>query len=75
MTETPIFWPPDAKSRLTGKDANAWKDWGQEDKGMTEEEEIAGQHHWLNGHKTEQTPGATEGQGSLACYSPRDCKE
>ena len=47
--ETPILWPPHAKSWLIGKDPNAGKDWGQEEKGMTEDE-MAGWHHWLNGH-------------------------
>ena len=43
-----------------------WKDWGQEEKGAMEDE-MVGWHHWLNGHKFEQTPGDGEGQGSLAC--------
>ena len=42
--EVPILWPPDAKSRLIGKDSDAWRDWGQEEKGMTEDE-MAGWHH------------------------------
>ena len=50
--ETPLFWPPDAKSWLIGKDPDAGKDWGQEEKGMTEDE-IAGWHHRLNGHEFE----------------------
>ena len=48
--ETPILWPPDAKSRLIGKDSDAGRDWGQEEKGMTEEE-MAGWHHRLDGHE------------------------
>ena len=53
--ETPMLWPPDAKSQLTGKDLNAGKDWRQE-KGMgTTEDEVVGWHHRLNGHKFEQT--------------------
>ena len=48
--ETPIFWPPDGKSRLIGKDADAGRDWGQEEKGMTEDE-MAGWHHRLDGHE------------------------
>ena len=48
--ETPIFWPPDAKNWLIWKDPNAGKDWGQEQKGMTEDE-MVGWHHWLNGHE------------------------
>ena len=47
--ETPILWPPHVKSWLTGKDPDARKDWGQEEKGMTEDE-MVGWHHWLNGH-------------------------
>ena len=50
--ETPILWPPDAKSWLVGKDPDAWKDWGQEEKGMTEDE-MAGWHHWLDGREFE----------------------
>ena len=49
-TETPILWPPDAKSWLIGKDPDAGKDWGQEEKGTTEDE-MVGWHHWLNGHE------------------------
>ena len=48
--ETPILWPPDAKNWLTWKDHDARKDWGQEEKGMTEDE-IVGWLHWLNGHE------------------------
>ena len=66
--ETPILWPPDAKSWLIGKDPDAGKDWGQEEKGMTEDE-MVGWHHGLNGHEFEQTLGDSEGQGSLACCS------
>ena len=50
--ETPIFWPPHAESGLIGKDADAGRDWGQEEKGMTEDE-MAGWHHRLNGHEFE----------------------
>ena len=50
--ETPIFWPPDAKSWLIGKDPDAGRDWGQEEK-RTTEDEMAGWHHWLNGHEFE----------------------
>ena len=70
----PILWPPDAKSRLIGKDSNAGKDWRQEEKGMTENE-MVGWHHWFNGHESEQTLGDSEGQGSLVCCSPQGCKE
>ena len=72
--EAPILWPPDVKSWLTGKDLDAGKDWGQEEKRVTEDEMIRW-HHGLNGHGFEQTPGDSEGQGSLACCSPWDCKE
>ena len=48
--ETPIFWPPHAKSWLIGKDSDAGRDWGQEEKGMTEDE-MAGWHHRLDGHE------------------------
>ena len=48
--EAPIIWPPDAKSKLTIKDADAEKDWGQEEKGVTEDEMVEC-HHWLNGHE------------------------
>ena len=63
------FWPPDAKGQPIRKDPNAGKDWGQEEKGMTEDE-MGGWHHWLNGHECEHSPGDGEGQGSLACCCP-----
>ena len=47
--ETPILWPPHVKSWLIGKDPDAWRDWGQEEKGTTEDE-MVGWHHSLNGH-------------------------
>ena len=50
--ETPILWPPDAKSWLIGKDPDAGRDWGQEEK-RTTEDEMAGWHHWLDGHEFE----------------------
>ena len=50
-----IFWPPDVKSQLIGKDPDAGKDWGQEEKGVTEDE-MVGWHHRLNGREFEQTP-------------------
>ena len=67
--EAPVLWPPDVKSRLIGKDPDAGKDWGQEEKEATEDE-MAGWHHWLNGHEFEQTLGDREGQGSLVCCNP-----
>ena len=72
--ETPILWPPDAKNWLIGKDPDAGKDWGQEEKGTTEGE-MAGWHHWLNGHEFEETPGVRDGQGGLVCCSPWGRKE
>ena len=72
--ETPILWPPDVKSWLTGKDLDAGKDWGQEEKGITEDE-MVGWHHRLNGLEFEQALGVGDGQGSLACCSPWGHKE
>ena len=72
--ESPILWPPDVKNWLTGKDSHAGKDWGQEEKGVTQDE-MVGWHHRLNGHELEQTPGDSEGQGSLVCCSPWGRKE
>ena len=66
--ETPIIWPLDVKSQLIGKDPDAGKDWGQEEKGMTEDE-IVGWHHWFNGHELGQTLRGDEGQGGLVCCS------
>ena len=66
--ETPILWPPHAKSWLIGKGPDAGRDWGQEEKGMTEDE-MAGWHHWLDGHESQWTPGIGDGQGGLACHS------
>ena len=72
--ETPILWPPDAKSWLIGKDPDARRDWGQEQKGMTEDE-MAGWHHQLDGHESEWTPGVGDRQGGLACYDSWGHKE
>ena len=58
--EAPVLWPPHAKSCLIGKDSDAGRDWGQEEKGMTEDE-MAGWHHWLDGHESEWTPGVGDG--------------
>jgi len=63
--ETPILWPPDAKSWFIWKDPDAGKDWRQEEK-WTTEDEMVGWHHWLNGHEFEWTPGAGDGQGGCA---------
>ena len=72
--ETPILWPPDVTNWLTGKDPDAGEDWGQEEKGTTEDE-MVGWHHLLDGHEFDQAPGVGEGQGSLACCSPWGHKE
>ena len=72
--ETPVLWPPDAKSWLIGKDSDAGRDWGQEEKGMTEDE-TAGWHHWLNGYEFEWTPGVGDGHRGLACYNSWGRKE
>ena len=71
--ETPIPWPPDAKSWLIWKDLDAGKDWGQE-KGMTEDE-MVGWHHQLNGHGFGWTLGVGDGQGGLACCGSWGHKE
>ena len=70
----PIFLPPDVKSWLNGKDPDAGKDWGQEEKGTTEDEMIRW-HHWLNGHGFGWTPGVGDGQGGLACCGSWGLKE
>ena len=72
--ETQIFWPPDTKNWLVGKDPDAGKDWRQEEKGTTEDE-MVGWHPWLDEHEFEQALGVGNGQGSLVCYSPWGCKE
>jgi len=69
-----VLWPPHAKSWLIGKDSDAGKDWRQEEKGTTEDE-MAGWHHRLSGHESEQILGNSERQGNLACYSPWGRKE
>ena len=66
--EAPVFWPPDAKSWLIGKDPESGKDWRWEMKGTTEDEMI-GWYPLFSGHESEQAPGDGEGQGSLVCCS------
>ena len=66
VAEIPILWPPDVKNCLIGKDPDAGNDWGQEEKGTTEDE-MVGWHHRLDGHGFEWTPGVGDGQGGLAC--------
>ena len=72
--ETTILWPPRVTSWLIGKDPDAGRDWGQEEKAMTEDE-MAGWHHRLNGHEFEYTPGVGDKQGGLACCDSWGCKE
>ena len=72
--ETPILWPPDAESWLIGKDPDAGNDWGQEEKGMTEDE-MVGWHHWLNGHGFGWTLRVGDGQGGLARFGSCSRKE
>ena len=72
--ETPILWPPHAKSWLIGKDPDAGRDWGQEKKGTTEDEMIWW-YHRLNGHGFGWTLGVGDGQGGLACCDSWGRKE
>ena len=72
--EAPILWPPDARNWLIRKDPDAGKDWGQEEKGTTEDE-MAEWHHRLYGHEFEWTPGVGDGQRGLACCNSWGRKE
>ena len=72
--ETPVLWPPYAKSWLIGKDSDVGRDLGQEEKG-TIEDEMAGWHHWLDGRESGWTPGVGDGQGGLACCNSWGHKE
>ena len=72
--EASILWPPDAKSWLIGKDPDARKNWGQEEK-RTTEDEMVGWHHQVTGHEFKQAPGDGEGQQNLVCCSPWGHKE
>ena len=72
--EAPVLGPSDAKSQLIWKDPDPGKDWRQEEKGTTEDE-MVGWHHWLDGREFELILGDSEGQGILACCSPRGRKE
>ena len=72
--ETPVLWPPAAKSWLIGKGPDAGKDWGQEEKGTTEDE-MVGWHHRLNGQEFGWTLGVVDGQGGLGCCGPWGHKE
>ena len=62
------------KSWLIGKDPDAGRDWGKEEKGTTEDE-MAGWHHWLDAHEFGWAPGVGDGQGGLACCDSWGCKE
>ena len=73
-TETPILWPCHVKSWFTEKDPDAGRDWGQEEKGMTEDV-MAGWHHWLDGHESQWTQRVGDGQGGLACCNSWGRKE
>ena len=66
--EAPIFWPPDMKSWFIGKDPDAGKDWGQEEKGTTEDEMVEW-HHQLYGHGFGWSSEVGDGQGGLTCCS------
>ena len=72
--ETLILWSPHSKSWFIEKDPDAGKDWGQEEKGTTEDE-MAGWHHWLDRHEFGWTPGIGDGQGGLACCNSWGRKE
>ena len=72
--ETPVLWPPHAKNWLIGKDSDAGRDWGQEEKGTTEDE-MVGWHHWLDGRESWWTSGAGDGQGGLVCCDSWGRKE
>jgi len=74
VLNTPVLWPPCAKSWLIGKDSDAGRDWGQEEKGTTEDE-MAGWHRRFDGRESEWTPGVCDGQGGLACCSSGGRKE
>ena len=66
--ETPVLWPPHAKRWLIGKDSDAGRDWGQEEKGMTEDE-MAGWHHWLDGCESQWTLGVGDRQGGVLRFT------
>ena len=72
--ETPIFWPPHVKSWLIGKDPDAGRDQGQEEK-VTTEDEMARWHHRLDAHEFGWTLGVGDGQGGLACSDSWGRKE
>ena len=71
---TPIFWPPGVKSRLFGKDPNAGKDWGQEEKWAVEDK-MVGWHHQLNGHALSKLWEIGKEREAWLCCSPWGNKE
>ena len=72
--EIPVLWPPHEKRWLIGKDSDTGRDWGQEEKGMTEDE-MAGWYRWLDGRESEWAPGVGDGQGGLVCCNSWGHKE
>ena len=72
--ETPVLWPLHVKSWVILKDSDGGRDWGQEEKGMTDDE-MPRWHHWLDGLEFGWTPGVGDGQGGLACCNSWDHKE
>ena len=72
--ETPVLWPPHVKNWLIGKDSDAGRDWGKEEKGMTEDE-MSGWHHWLDGRESGWTPGVGDAQKDLVCCDSWGHKE
>ena len=72
--DTAVLWPPHVKCWLIGKDSDAGRDWGQEEK-RTTEDEMAGWHQWLDGLESEWTPGVGDGQGGVACCDSWGRKE
>ena len=73
--EAPILWLHDVKNWLIGKDPDGWERLKAAGENGTTEDEMVGWHHWLDGHEFEQAPWVGDGQGSLACCSPRGHKE
>ena len=72
--EVLILWLPNSKSQHIGKASDVGTHWGQEKKGVTEDE-LVGWHHWLNAHEFELTPRYGERQGSLVYHSSWDYNE
>ena len=72
--ETPVLWPPHAKSWVIGRDSDVGSDWGQEEKGTTEDE-MAGWHHQCDGREFAWTPAVGDGQGGLTCCNSWGHKE